>query len=162
MSLSETDLKVSRALDLYSDMVWRICFMYMKNKYDAEDAYQDVFLKYVRQLGRFKSEEHEKAWLCTVAFNRCKDMLKRAHRKNVSLEEAQEPSVPFRDGSNPVLEAVMDLPEKYKESVYLHYYEGYTSAQIGKILGCKENTVYSLLSRGRQMLKERLGDDFED
>ncbi len=162
MSLSEFDAKVAAAVDRYSDMVYRICFLYMKNRSDAEDAFQDVFLKYVRECGKFQSEEHEKAWLCRVAFNRCKDLLKRASRKNVSLESIEEPSSPFSPSVSPVLEAVLDLPPKYKDPIYLHYYEGYTSSQIAGILGCRENTVYSLLSRGRQMLKERLGDNFED
>ena len=63
---------------------------------------------------------------------------------------------------NVVLDAVLELPTKYKEAIYLHYYEGCNAAQIAKILKCSQNTVNSQLSRGRPMRKERLGDDFED
>ena len=64
-----------------------------------------------------------------------------------------------RESHGEVLEAVLSLPVKYKDAIYLHYYEGYSAAEVGGIIGKKENTVYSLLSRGREMLKERLGGD---
>ena len=74
------------------------------------------------------------------------------------LEElAEEASIPPEQ--HEVLEAVLALPVKYKDAIYLHYYEGYSAGEIGRILGKKENTVYSLLSRGRTMLKKALGGD---
>ena len=151
------------AMEKYGTMVYRICFLYMKNKADAEDAFQDVFLRHLEAHRLFFSEEHEKAWLCTVAFNRCKDLLRRSARGNVSIDEVEEPAGP--DNSSPrsdVLEAVLQLPAKYKDVIYLHYYEGYSSRQIARILKCTENTIYSQLSRARGLLKERLGDEFED
>lgn len=153
--------KITTALEKYSDMVYRICFMYLKNKTEAEDAFQDVFLKYIQVNKQFESDEHEKAWLCRVTFNRCKDVLKSFRFKTASLETVPEPTYENAE-EGAVLEAVLTLPAKYKDVIYLHYYEGYTAAQISKMLGCRENTVYSQLSRGRQILKERLGDDFED
>jgi len=154
---------LTAAMEKYSDTVYRICYLYLRNKDDADDAFQDVFLRYIQAGKKFDSEEHEKGWLCTVAFNRCKDLLRSSSRKVVSLESVEEPSYrsPAEEG-NPVLEAVLQLPVKYKDAIYLHYFEGYSTGQIARILGCGENTVYSQLSRGRQILKERLGDDFED
>lgn len=153
--------RTSKALEKYSSMVYRICFMYLKNKEEAEDAFQDIFLRYYQVDKVFESEEYEKAWLCRVAFNRCKDILKSFRFKVVSLESVQEPSYESKEVGS-VLDAVLKLPTKYKDAIYLHYYEGYNATQIAKVLQCSENTVYSHLSRGRQMLKERLGDDFED
>lgn len=154
--------KSAAALEKYGGTVYRICRLYMKNKDDAEDAFQDVFLRYIQANKRFENEEHEKAWLCTVAFNRCKDLLKSAARRNVGFDEIAEPSSCDEYHDNPVLEAVMALPTKYKDVIYLHYYEEWSAAKIARVLKCSENAVYSQLSRGRQLLKERLGDDFED
>ena len=67
-------------------------------------------------------------------------------------------TAPIPEDHGEVLEAVLSLPVKYKDVVYLHYYEGYTASQIGEILGKKANTVYTLLTRARQMLKEKLGE----
>lgn len=152
---------VSTALEKYSGMVYRICLMYLKNKEEAEDAFQDIFLKYMQANRHFESVEHEKAWLCKVSFNHCKDVLRSFRFKTTSLESIAEPYYENKEEGT-VLTAVLDLPVKYKNVIYLHYYEGYTAAQIAKLLKCRENAVYSQLSRGRQMLKERLGDDFED
>jgi RNA polymerase sigma-70 factor (ECF subfamily) len=152
--------KVTLALEKYSDMVYRICLMYLKSKAEAEDAFQDVFLRFMQANKQFESEEHEKGWLCTVAFNRCKDILKSAHYRLVGLEDIPEPSYENKYDKT-VLEAVLALPAKYKDVIYLHYYEGYTAAQIAKILRCRENTIYSQLSRARGLLKERLGDEYE-
>ena len=154
--------KSAAALEKYGDTVYRICFLYLKNRDDAEDAFQDVFLRYIQANKHFQSEEHEKAWLCTVAFNRCKDLLKSAARKTVGFDDVAEPGRCDDYHDNPVLEAVMALPDKYKDVIYLHYYEDWPAAKIARVLKCSENTVFSQLSRGRQLLKERLGDDFED
>ena len=58
-----------------------------------------------------------------------------------------------------VLEAVLALPPKYRDVIYLHYYEGYTAPQIGRILGKNVNTIYTLLTRSKHLLKETLGGE---
>lgn len=108
----------------------------------------------------FFDEEHEKAWLIRVAINACKDHLKSFFRRNtIPLEHLEEIAATTPEDHRDVLEAVLSLPVRYKDPIYLHYYEGYTASEIGRILGKKENTVYSLLSRGRKLLKEKLGGD---
>ena len=85
--------------------------------------------------------------------------LKNFFRRNpVSLDSLYEMAAEIPESHREVLEAVLSLPGKYKDAIYLHYYEGYSAAEIGQILGKKENTVYSLLSRGRGMLKDILTD----
>ena len=107
-----------------------------------------------------KNPEHEKAWLLRVAINDCKDILKSFFRRNmVPLQAVQELEADVLQDHQEVLEAVLSLPKRYKDVIYLYYFEGYTAAEIGRILGKKENTVYSLLSRGRGMLKKELGGD---
>lgn len=155
------EYEVERAVEEYSDMVRRICLLHLKNYSDSEDIFQTVFLKYALFEGEFESREHEKAWLIRVTLNACKDFFRNFARLNtlpldVLTEEAASENPEYRE----VLEAVMSLPKKYKDVIYLHYYEGYSGAEIGQILRLKEGSVYSLLSRGRDMLKERLGDDY--
>ncbi len=152
--------EVNRAVETYADMVRRICFYHLKNEADTEDVFQNVFLKYMLYDGVFQSSEHEKAWLLRVAINDCKDILKSFFRRNmVPLQAVKELEADIPQDHQEVLEAVLSLPKRYKDVIYLHYFEGYTATEIGRILGKKENTVYSLLSRGRGMLKKELGGD---
>lgn len=152
--------EVNHAVDQYADMIQRVCFYYLKNKADTEDVFQTVFMKYMLSDQLFENAEHEKAWLLRVAINACKDQLKSFFRRRmVSLEEIRQIESEGFQEQKEVLEAVLSLPGKYKDVIYLHYYEGYSAAEIGKILGKKENTVYSLLSRGRGLLREKLGGD---
>ena len=88
-----------------------------------------------------------------------RDLLKSFFRsRTVSIEELLDQPA-LADGSSEVLEAVLSLPMRYKDVVYLHYYEGYTAPEIARILGKNVNTVYTLLTRSRQLLKEKLGGD---
>jgi RNA polymerase sigma-70 factor (ECF subfamily) len=151
--------EVSRTIAVYADMVRRICFLHLKNEADTEDVFQTVFLKYALNEGKFENVEHEKAWLIRVAVNACKDILKSYYRKNaVSIDEIIEETAPETENRG-VLEAVLSLPQKYKDPIYLHYYEGYNAAEISSILGTNESTIYTRLSRGRALLKEKLGDE---
>lgn len=149
--------EVNRAIDKYADMVRRLCMIHLKNYADTEDIFQTVFLKYVLSSRVFESEEHEKAWLIRVTVNACKDLLKSVFRsRTVPLDTLLEKPDEVPPDHREVLEAVLSLPAKYRDVVYLHYYEEYSAPQISKILGKNVNTVYTLLARARQMLRERL------
>ena len=155
-----SEQEANRAIEQYADTVRRICMVHLKNYTDTEDVFQTVFLKYVQSAIQFESDEHERAWLIRVTINACKDLLKSLfHRRTVPLDEILEQPTEMREDHKEVLEAVLSLPQKYREVVYLHYYEGYTAPEIGKILGKKANTVYTLLTRSRQLLREKLGGD---
>ena len=153
---SETE--INRAVDEYSDMVRRLCMLHLKNYADTEDIFQTVFLKYALSSVEFESKEHEKAWMIRVTINACKDLLKSFFRKHtVSIDQLIEQPAPVPQDHREVLEAVLSLPKKYKDVVYLHFYEGYTSPQISEILGKNVNTVYTLLTRAKKILKTKLG-----
>lgn len=152
--------EVNSAIQRYSDTIRRICMLHLKNYADTEDIFQTVFLKYVLSSATFESPEHEKAWIIRVTVNACKDLIKSFFRsRTVSLDEVLEQPAPMASQHREVLEAVLSLPPKYKDAVYLHYYEGYSAPEIGRILGKNVNTVYTLLNRARQLLKETLGGD---
>ncbi len=153
---SESD--VISTMDTYADTVRRICMVHLKNSEDTEDIFQTVFLKYALYSGQFESAEHKKAWIIRVTINACKDLLKSFFRsKTVPIEELTNQQPQVTDHSREVLDAVLSLPSKYRNVVYLHYYEGYSAAEIGTILGKKENTVYTLLAKARKLLFVELG-----
>ena len=153
-----SEQEVNYAIERYADMVLRLCMVSLKNPQDAEDVVQTVFLKYTLSSQIFETADHEKAWLIRVTVNCCRDLLKSFFRKHtVSLEDISEYAVQTTPEQSSVLEAVRSLPKKYREVVYLHYYEGYTAPEIAGILHLNPNTVYTHLSRARDQLKEMLG-----
>ena len=153
--LQEKREHIVEAIEKYADMVRRVAFMYMKNADDVEDIFQDVFLRLFRYEKSFDSDTHEKAWLLRVTINKCKDLHRSFFRSRVcSLDDLE---ITFEDEhESEVLQEILSLPRKYKDVVYLFYYEGYSVPEISRLLNVKENTVYSHLHRARQMLKEKL------
>lgn len=150
--------EVNAAIERYGDTVRRLCMVHLKNEADTQDIFQTVFLKYVLSSVRFESAEHEKAWLIRVTINACRDLLKSFfHSRVVPLEAAAACTSDPEDSS--VLQAVLSLPPKYKDVIYLHYYEEYTAPEIGRILGKNVNTVYTLLTRARGLLRKKLGGE---
>ena len=158
-----SEWEANRAIDRYADLVRRVCMIHLKNHADTEDIFQTVFLKYVTGTTEFESEEHEKAWFIRVTINACKDLLRSFFRsRTVSLDDLLEQPDQVPEDHRGVLEAVLALPDKYRDVVYLHYYEGYTAPEIGTILHKNPNTVYTLLTRARDELRKMLGgEDFE-
>ena len=155
-----SELEVNRAIEQYADMVRRLCLIHLKNQADAEDIFQTVFLKYALSTVKFQDGEHEKAWLIRVTINACRDLLKSFfHSRTVPLDELAEQAADMPEDHREVLEAVLALPQKYREVIYLHFYEGYTAPEIGRILGKNTNTVYTLLTRAKNELREKLGGD---
>ena len=152
--------EVNRAIEQYADMVRRLCLIHLKNQADAEDIFQTVFLKYALSTVEFQDGEHEKAWLIRVTINACRDLLKSFfHSRTVPLDELAEQAADMPEDHREVLEAVLALPQKYREVIYLHFYEGYTAPEIGRILGKNPNTVYTLLARAKEELRGKLGGD---
>ncbi len=159
-----TGADVSNAFEKYGDTVYRVCFTYFKGgEQDIEDAVSAVFLKYMEHGIQFESPEHEKAWLIVTAQNYCKNILKSWwRRKRVSDEESgdipsEREELPFEVSD--VMSAVLSLPEKQRNAVYLYYYEGYSTEEIAKMYYISENAVYSRLSKGKRRLKRILQDN---
>ena len=155
-----SEQEVNSAIEQYSDMVLRLCTVYLKNSADAEDIFQNVFLKYALCDRPFESQEHEKAWLIRVTVNACKDWLKSFFRSHtISLEELTEYAPSATQEQYAVMEALWALPKQYRDVIYLHYYEGYTAPEIAGILKRNPNTVYTHLNKGKQLLRDARGGD---
>lgn len=151
MSKTIKKSQIAELLDIYADMVMRIAYQNMRNESDAEDVCQDVFLKLVEKERSFDDDNHIKAWLIRVTVNTCKDYLKSGWHSRTAEYNGNEYA--YVDKNNDVLDEVMSLPAKYRNVIYLHYYEGYSVEEIGQILGKNKNTIKSWLRRGRTELK---------
>jgi len=139
----------------YFDMVYRVCFSYMKTASEAEDLTAEVFAKLLKQRTVFQSDEHEKAWLLRTAINQCKDALKHWWRRRSNIDDCSHlESNPLQE--NHVLEIVLGLPKKYKDVTYLYYYEGYSTTEIAEILQKPHSTIRSHMSEARNLLREVL------
>ena len=162
MSCEDKDLEVcfQVAMDKYADMVYRVAMNQMKNKEDADDIFQEVFLKWMKYRDRFENEEHEKSWLIRVTINQCKNVLTSSWRKrNEALSEEIQNTMAYEDTyaeESELLKVIEKLPEKYRIVIHLFYYEELSVAEICKVTGDKDSTVKTQLTRGRRKLKHLL------
>lgn len=142
---------------LYSDMIYGISLSQLKNTHDAEDALQETFFTYFKKNERFKDEEHRKAWLIRVTLNCCKRIIA-YNRKHfsISIDEVVVPCELETKEDNCVYNAVLSLREKYRTAIYLFYFEDLPAKEIARILKTSEANIFMSLSRGRNMLKEKL------
>ncbi len=160
--LLRTDREITDIFTRHGKTVYRVCFAFMKNPADTEDAVQDTFYQLIQKGPAFESEEHEKAWLIRTASNICKNSLKHWWRKREDIDEHTDIPSDEKYDTDGVFGAVTDLPAKYRAVVYLYYYEGYTSTEIAEILGQPQSTVRNHLREARMLLKEKLGDDLNE
>ncbi|MCR6545703.1 RNA polymerase sigma factor [Dehalobacterium formicoaceticum] len=158
-SLLRTDKELAEMYRRNVNRVYKLCYIYLKNTADAEDAVQSVFLKVLQLNLSFNDYEHEKAWFITTTKNCCKDILKSWwKRQRVDFETLPDIASQDEDTQEKVIIAkLLALPEKYRVVLYLYYLEDYSVKEIAKFLGRNESTIRSQLQRGRQKLKIDLG-----
>lgn len=137
-------------------LVYRVCYTYMQNRFDAEDCTEDVFVKVLTGKYTFRDVDHEAAWLTVVSMNLCRDKLKaRRRHAEVSLDDVGD--IADEDpGIDETLREVMRLPLKYKDVVYMYYYMGYPTDRIAAELYKPASTVRNHLREARDMLRVRL------
>ena len=157
-----TNEEITETYRQYADMLYRICYAYLKNSADTEDAVQDIFVKLIlheKKGKEFESKENEKAWLILTAGNLCKDRLRNRWRTSANIDDYSNSlcfSAPEFEPDE-TLAAVFALPKKYKTAVYMYYYEGYSGEEIAKILKKPHSTIRNHLSEARKLLKKKLG-----
>ena len=150
-----TQQQRTQVVERWGDMVYRLALARTANVPDAEDVFQEVFLRYFRHEDRFANDEHRKAWLIRCTVNRCKSLLASPwRRRTVPLEAAAEIGV--EDDYREIYAAVLSLPAKYRSVIHLHYFEGLSVAEMAQTLNVPEGTVKSQLSRGRALLRDML------
>ncbi len=155
MSVSE---RTERALDRYADMIWHICLMRTQQPSDAQDAFQDTFVKHLTYSKPFDDANHEKAWLIRVAINTCNDQHKRAYQSDTELTDVIRVSTLDQPGNelSEVLDAMMSLSTDQRTALYLSAVQGYSASEIADYMNTATGTVYSWISRAREQLKEAL------
>ena len=152
-SLARPAGDVERVVHTYGNMLFRLCLITLGSASDAEDVIQETMITYLQKKPGFKDAEHEKAWLITVASNKCKDLLRfRARHPMIDLEQIQEFAA--EDSDSGILEALMTLPEKFRSVLILYYVEEYRIEEIAKVIGKTPSAVKMRLKKGRSMLEK--------
>ena len=154
---------VKKVIEKYSDTVYRIALTRCGIVENAEDVFQEVFMKFSEKMPKFENEEHEKAWFIRVTINLTKNVKQSAwNRRVVTLDENIEAFPEETQEQNDVFSSVCQLPQNYKTVIYLLYYEGYKVKEIADLMKAREGTVKTWLFRAREMLKEKLEGGFDD
>ena len=150
-----TEDQRTQAVDRWGDLVWRLALARTASVSDAEDVFQEVFLRFFRHEDRFEDDGHRKAWLIRCTVNRAKSVMAAPwRRRTLPLETAAQIGV--EDQYREVYSAVLSLPAKYRAVIHLHYFEGLSVAEMAQTLNVPEGTVKSQLSRGRALLRDML------
>lgn len=156
-------------IDLYSGMLYKIAFLQLQNYQDAEDVVQDTFYRYIKASPVFESGEHERAWFIKVTLNGCRKVFRCAwyrHRDALPVPELAEESsmeqdLVKREQRRELLAAVFELPGKYREVLHLFYFEELPIKRIAEVTGRKESTVTSQLTRGRELLRKKIREEYQ-
>ena len=141
--------------------IYRLCFSFMKNTPDTEDAVQETFIRLYQSNKEFESEKHLYGWLIVTASNLCKDQLKSWWQKRKSLDEIDD-TIGREQDIDEMMELIMKLPDRYKTIIFLYYYEGYNSAEIADLLHKSKGTVRWYLKKARELLKAELQGGYVD
>lgn len=151
------DESIEQVIDKYADMVYRLALARTQNKYDAEDVFQTVFMKYIKKAPVFNDEDHRKAWLIRVTVNCSKSIfLSPWHKNTQPLEETLQTEDPEK---MELFQELKKLPQRYREVIHLFYFEDLSVSQISEILHRKESTVRTQLTRGRSILKSFMKEE---
>lgn len=153
--------EIEKILKKYGDTIYRMAFIQVKNPDTADDIYQNVCIKLLKQKESIEPEEHLKAWLLRTTLHCCKDYWKSSWMQRISWDNSSQKEESYEgikdeQGSGYITECVQRLPEKYRAIIHLYYYEEYSQKEIADMLHMKENTVASRLARGREKLKKML------
>ena len=168
--LTEDDMEL--LIHRYGDSLLRLCTLYLRDPYLAEDAVQDTYLKVWRHYQGFEGRASEKTWITRIAINTCKSYLASAWRQRVEmtevtqvLEEGLQESRGDRDAyeklNNTIdlMKEIMKLKDKYRLAILLYYYQELSVPEIARIMGRQQSTVFTLLKRGREQLGKKLPRD---
>jgi len=144
---------IEAILNRHGDMLYRLCVLMLKNESDAEDAVQETMIRYYQKAPTFENAEHEKAWLIRVATNQCRDLL-RFRVRHPQMDEEYLSGISCDSSDTGILEALGELPEKYRLVMTLYYIEDFRMEDIAKIIGRTPSAVKMRLQKGRKLLEK--------
>ncbi len=149
----KSTLGIEKAIEMHSDMLFRVCLIMLGNENDAEDAVQETFLKYLEKSPEFNDGEHEKAWLIKVAGNKCKDIIRqRIKSVQLSVDSVNES---YETKVDSLSEILMKIPEKFRIVLTLYYIEEYKVNEIAVLIGRTPSAVKMRLKKGRAIFEEQ-------
>ena len=152
--------ELERLVEEYQTAVLRICYLYLCDRSQAEDAVQETFLKVYKGLDSFRGESSEKTWIMKIAMNTCWSMnhsgWARFFNRRVTPEMLPEAAVPFEEKDDELTRAVIRLPIRLREVILLYYYQGLKVNEVAEALGISQPSVSQRLKRGREKLKDAL------
>ena len=159
--------RFERLVNQYQTSLLRTCYMYLRDREQAEDAVQETFFKAYRNFGAFRGESAEKTWLMKIAINTCRDMRRTGwflHMdRRMTPEMLPEASVPFEEIEEGLIVEVMNLPLRLREVILLYYYQNMDTNEIAQTLGIARSSVSGRLQRARKKLREILeGTDSDE
>lgn len=163
----DREVLMDEIMSRHGQDILRLVYSYVNNKELAEDLTQDIFVKCYKSLHTYKGKSSLRTWLWRIAINHCKDFLKSWYNKNVVISEEQpithrttkemvEEVVIQKEEDDQLIAAIMTLPIKYREVIYLFYYEELLIKEIAVVTEASGNTVKTRLRRAKELLKERL------
>ncbi len=166
-NIDDREQILDQLMQEYSDGILHLAYTYVKNKVTAEDLTQEIFIKCYENLGQFNQQASIKTWLYRIASNHCKDYLRSWHHRKITLNEQIWDYIPSKskqieekviekDEGDSLTEAVMALPIKYREVVFLHYYQELTIAEISNVTTVNVNTLKTRLKRAKELLKDKI------
>lgn len=167
LEMEDKDGLIDEIMIRYGQEILQLVYSYVRNKETAEDLTQDIFVKCYKSLHTYSGKSKLRTWLWRIAINQCKDFLKSWHHKNVetagdklewssSANESIEQMVIQKEEDTQLVSVIMMMPVKYREVIYLYYYENLPIKEIALVIGVSENTVKTRLRRAKVLLKERL------
>lgn len=165
---------LQKKIDEYSKMLYRIAFLQLRNNQDTEDVVQETFYQYIKNQKEFESAEHERAWLIKVTLNGCRKVWRSAWYRHTDAmpewekvadlaetDSGMEKDILQKERNREILEAVMKLPRKYREVIHLFYFQQMSIKEICTVTERKESTVTSQLTRGRELLRKKLKEEYQ-
>ncbi|MGN4817456.1 sigma-70 family RNA polymerase sigma factor [Bacillus cereus group sp. MYBK139-2] len=161
------ELLIDEIMNKYGQEVLQLVYSYVNNKEIAEDVTQDIFMKCYKSLHTYKGKSNVKTWLWRIAINQCKDYIKSWYNKKVIVTEDESAYMGVQNDSveqtvmqnaedRELASAVMNLPIKYREVIYLFYYEELSIKEIATVIEIKENTIKTRLKKAKELLKKGL------
>jgi RNA polymerase sigma-70 factor, ECF subfamily len=154
-------------MDTYGQEILHLVYTYVNNKELAEDLTQEVFIKCYNSINTFKGNSKLRTWLWKIAINHCKDYLKSWYNNKIVIsgnielfervpKESVEQTVLQKNDDDTLVSAVLSLPIKYREVIYLYYFKEVTIKEISNIIGIKQNTIKTRLRKAKELLRKRL------
>lgn len=156
---------IDQYIGKYGKRLYGLCLSLCANTYEADDLYQDTWLRVIQNISDYDSSREFEPWLTRICVNTFRNAFRRIARSPLLAFRTNEEKdallqsipAPEKTDYSVLYEAIDRLPERLRLAVILFYFEDMDIAATAHTLGIPEGTVKSRLSKARKLLKEVLG-----